>query len=131
MPPDWKFAENHAKAVKPGIADGLHMKTGNSVFCQCCLKPVEKEDVPLCANSKELEFLGFGFPLYFIYLKYSIVLILILICSYCGVSLYWAIEYNREICLHHRLLSGSGSGDPHCTSFLILFSRIEDHIQTE
>ena len=54
MPPDWSFAENHARAVKPGIAEGLHVKTGKSVFCQCCLKPVEKEMVSLFANSKEL-----------------------------------------------------------------------------
>jgi hypothetical protein len=125
MLPGWGFAENHAKAVRPGIAEDLHVKTGKSVFCQCCLKPVEKEPVPLRANSKELEFLGFGFPLYFIYFKYSIILVLILICSYSAVSLYWAIELNESFCLKHRLLSATTT-DPHCTSFLIIFSRIED-----
>lgn len=40
MPPDWSFSKNHAKAVKPGIVDGLHMKTTHTVYCQCCMKPV-------------------------------------------------------------------------------------------
>jgi hypothetical protein len=30
MPPDWSFAENHAKAVRPGIAEDLHVKTGKA-----------------------------------------------------------------------------------------------------
>lgn len=54
MPPDWKFAENHAKAVRPGIVENLQSKKGSNVYCQCCLKPVEKENVPLTSNSKEL-----------------------------------------------------------------------------
>ena len=24
MPPDWEFAQNHAKAVKPGIVKNIH-----------------------------------------------------------------------------------------------------------
>ena len=114
MPPDWKFAEQHAKAVKPGKTKSLYSKKDNRIFCQCCLKPVEKQEVPLCSNSKELEFLGFGFPLYYIFFKYSIILVLILICSYNIVSLYWAIQANRSLCMY-RLLEASSSTNLQCT----------------
>lgn len=42
MPADWKFAENHAKAVKPGIVNNLHTMNTSNVICQCCLKPIIK-----------------------------------------------------------------------------------------
>jgi hypothetical protein len=71
--------------------------------------------------------LGFGFPLYYIFLRYCIILVLILICSYSAVSLYWGIKASSAFCSHRRLGGGS-EGDLHCTSFLIIFSRIEDHV---
>lgn len=54
MPPDWKFAETHAKSAKPGKAENLFVKGKHTSFCKCCFKAVEKEDVPLCSNAKEL-----------------------------------------------------------------------------
>lgn len=54
MPPDWKFAQNHAKANKPGLVDDLLNPNSSNVFCPCCLKPIMKDEVPLLNNSKEL-----------------------------------------------------------------------------
>jgi hypothetical protein len=39
-----------------------------------------------------------------------------------------AVELNQSFCLSHRLLSSGGSSSPHCTSFLIVFARIEEHV---
>ena len=54
MPPDWIFAENHAKANKPGLVDDILHPNSSNVICPCCLKPIVKDEVPLLNNSKEL-----------------------------------------------------------------------------
>lgn len=77
--------------------------------------------------------MGFGFPLYFIFLKYCIILLMVLICSYSAMSFYWALVDNYNFCsveAHRRLLSSSlADPDPHCTSFMIRFSRIEKNLE--
>jgi hypothetical protein len=105
MPPDWNFAHQHAKASKPGLVENIHTQKTINVFCPCCLKPIVKKEIPLFENSKELEFLGFGFPLYFIFIKYCIVLILVLIVTYSGISLFWGIQNTLQFCAHRRLSS--------------------------
>jgi len=42
IPADWKFAQNHAKANKPGIIEDLHTANSSRVFCPCCFKPIIK-----------------------------------------------------------------------------------------
>jgi hypothetical protein len=49
-------------------------------------------------HAKELEFLGFGFPLWFTFLKYCAILVLMLIVSESFVSVYKAIQNNKEFC---------------------------------
>jgi hypothetical protein len=56
--------------------------------------------VPLCENSKELEFLGFGFPLYFVFLKYSIILLVLQIASSNALSLYWGYQSTYGLCFN-------------------------------
>ena len=73
--------------------------------------------------------MGFGFPLYFIFIKYCAVLLLILICSYSAISLYWGITHNETLC-HRRLLSSEGSA-PSCTSVFVKWSRIETEVLGE
>ena len=46
-------------------------------------------------HAKELEFMGFGFPLWYSFLKYCIVLTMILIVSESCVSVYQAIDMNK------------------------------------
>lgn len=38
MPPDWKFAQNHAKANKPGLVDDILNPNSSNVFCPLLFK---------------------------------------------------------------------------------------------
>ena len=53
------------------------------------------------------------------------VLLLVLICTYSSLSLYWAISTNYELCSHRRLAGGTG---PLCTSFMIRIGRVESEV---
>jgi hypothetical protein len=48
--PDWNFAARHAQATRPGLIDESEEKEE----CICCLKQINKQEIPLCDNSKEL-----------------------------------------------------------------------------
>lgn len=86
LDPDWEFALMHGEASKVGIRS----KNKKILVCRCCLNAVFKDRLPLCENSKELELIGFGFPLYYVFFKYCILLLLLLICTYSAISLFWA-----------------------------------------
>jgi hypothetical protein len=126
--PDWKFAATHGQASKIGIKKDENKRSTTSI-CRCCLNVIYKDPASLCENSKELEFLGFGLPLYFVFLKNCIILLLISICSYNGLSLYWAFLHNYDWCHsdyqdHHRLLASDHSA-PVCHTFMVQMSRVE------
>lgn len=111
--PNWKFAADHGQACTPGrpirqptsttsidssptTKQNNHAKGHN--LCECCLNIIQKEPIPLCDNSKELEFLGFGFPLYFIFTKYAIILLMLQIVTYSALSICWALNTSVDIC---------------------------------
>lgn len=107
--PDWTFATNHGLACRPGkpiIKNASPSSTTSidddpptkHIFCECCLNVIHKEPISLCENSKELEFLGFGFPLYFIFTKYCIILLILQIVTYSALSISWALETSFDIC---------------------------------
>jgi hypothetical protein len=60
LDPDWKFAENHAKANKAGYGTTLPsmgssinlLGKSNNTLCKCCLNPIHKEEIPLGEHSK-------------------------------------------------------------------------------
>lgn len=125
--PDWKLATNHGIANRAGKPlYGRERK--NSVFiCRCCYLPINKEDPPLCAHSKELEFLGFGFPLFYQFLKMCILLLFLSIASYNAMSLRQALESNFNFChvkhdLPGRLLAGTALK---CYTIFVQCARIE------
>lgn len=132
MPPDWKFAEEHAKANKPGLVDDRMNPISSNLICPCCLKTIIKNEIPLLSNSKQMEFMGFGFPLYFIFIKYCIILLLVLICSYSTISVYLGIKETSEFCSHtSRLLESSSSALSVCSSLFIEISRINPTVDSE
>lgn len=47
--------------------------------CPCCYGYIEKEQVGYCQNTRELAFLGEGFPLFFNFLRYCLVMLVALI----------------------------------------------------
>jgi hypothetical protein len=77
--PDWELAKVHAKSTVAGRAPG---DTHEVSRCPCCYRKIVTEPIGLFSNSKELEVLGYAFPLYFKFLKYAMILILFQICSY-------------------------------------------------
>ena len=91
--PNWKEACNHGKAMSVGLPPSKEEEPLTSV-CPCCLNIINKKPAPFCENVKQLEFIGFGFPLFYSYIKNCILLLLLSICSYNCLSLYWAVRHN-------------------------------------
>ncbi len=60
--------------------------------------------------------LGPGFPLYFIFLKYSIIMIFLLAVSYSTLTLFWAFEHNSGFCLRGEARMGKKENVIYCTS---------------
>lgn len=118
--PDWIQAERHAMASRAGHPT-KDPQLGSTVLCKCCFNHIHKDPAPLCENSKELEFLGFGYPLFYTFLKNCIMLLICLICTYSAYALKNAITYNYNYCydVHKRLLGGS---ETTCETFMIWFS---------
>ena len=99
LDPDWDLATKHGKASMIGGYPAQTSEDGGSpTLCPCCLQLVEKTSIPISVNSKELEFLGFGFPLFYSFLKNCMILLIILICSYNAISLKKAVDANYSFC---------------------------------
>ena len=93
LDPDWEFAEKHGDASRPNRSFGANYEE-----CICCLHRLSKVPLPLCENSKELEFLSYGYPLYFIFLKYMLMFLVLHMLNYSILELYNAIESNYDFC---------------------------------
>lgn len=96
IPPDWTIAEEHfvkqfqlknnicilikklARRSAPEREDeNLEVKNRH---CKCCGYIVEREEVPLNIDYRQLGFLGVGFPLFFYYIISCIYVLLIIFC---------------------------------------------------
>lgn len=120
LDPNWDIAMEHGQASKTGILPANETNSTTDL-CPCCLNVVYKDPAPLCANAKDTEFLGFGFPLFYVFLKNCIILLLLSICSYSALSLYWAFHNNYDWCHgsgHHRLLAET-EHSPDCETFMV------------
>lgn len=135
--PDWNLAQNHAKACRPGrpvkakepaSSTSISMENPRNQLCECCLNIIHKEDVSLLNNSKQLEFLGFGFPLYFIFIKYAIALLLLQIVTYAALSISWALQHSDDICNGGAVRHLPGGYEGQCTSWVIKFMRTEESV---
>lgn len=51
LDPNWKLAEDHAKANKPGLYP-KEARFDSILLCPCCLNLINKEPMRLCENSK-------------------------------------------------------------------------------
>ncbi len=94
--PNWKEAELHGKAARVGFFD-----ENSKDICHCCHQKTEKREIPLCENTKSLEFLGFGFPLFYMFIRNCIILLLLLIISNSLISLVTAVNDGTEYCKAH------------------------------
>ena len=63
---------------------------GQMEVCECCGRKIGDIDVPVegCYQSEQLSFLGVGLPLFFSFLRYSILLLFILGLTFCIFGLY-------------------------------------------
>ena len=57
-------------------------------ICECCGQLVNKKQIDLCCNVRELHFLGSGYVLYFQFVKHAIFLLLTLLI---GVGIFGII----------------------------------------
>ncbi len=85
-PPDIKQCEEHAKARRVSFPQHLFDKmNGNSQHegpidvCDCCGYPIKNQLIPLTGSCHDLLFLGSGFPLFFIFIKYGILLLFMIL----------------------------------------------------
>ncbi len=89
--PDWNFAKKHGKASKSGYIVTNEKLTSSIIMCPCCLNIIDKEPVSLWENTKELSFLGYGFPLFYNMILYCLISLIILILSESAILMYLAI----------------------------------------
>ncbi len=90
-PPNILQCEEHAKARRASFPQSIINRAMGKTLeeqainvCDCCGYPAENQLIPLCSSSKELVFLGSGFPLFFNFIKYSIgLLFMILMIAGC------------------------------------------------
>jgi hypothetical protein len=62
-------------------------------------------------HTKELETYGFGYPLWFSFLKYCIILMLVLIASKTANEMYMAATENWEFCYGEQVLDAVKEGE--------------------
>ncbi|CAI2368266.1 unnamed protein product [Moneuplotes crassus] len=81
-PPDFKMSWTHLKANKVKVIDTEKEQDLYDLknYCPCCVVPKEKitKDIPLCVDSRELDVLGSGFPLYYHSKKFSIIIFVLM-----------------------------------------------------
>ena len=74
IPPNWKYAEDHLKAR----VNGPEVLDPPINICDCCGYNVNRNQLPITCDITELAFLGSGFPLLFIFVKYCAIICMIL-----------------------------------------------------
>lgn len=84
----WNKSKIHSKASKVGI---LHNSPTYTV-CECCDQPIDKVPIEIFEHTKEFEVYGFGYSLWFSFLKYCIFLVIVLIASKTASELYMATK---------------------------------------
>ena len=77
--PDWKLAQIHAQSTQAGKASSSNV---NIERCPCCFRAIQLQPIGLCKNIKEMEVLGYAYPLFFKYLQLAIMLVFFQLCSY-------------------------------------------------
>lgn len=97
LTPDWQEATQHALASKIGFPPDSS-SAGSISICPCCYEHINKTQISLFENTKELEFLGFGFPLYFSFVRNCVMLLFLSVCSYNLIALYHVVEANGQLC---------------------------------
>jgi hypothetical protein len=64
-------------------------------------------------------------------MKYVIILLLLLVVGYTSLGMFWAIQENTDFCVNHvDLVDTDGKSIP-CSSYMVLFARIEDKVRTD
>lgn len=106
--PDWKEAEIHGQASRVGFYDEM-----STNLCGCCKQKVQKEEIPICENTKSLEFLGFGFPLFYMFIRNCIILLILLIISNNFISLFISIHDGNDYCGSHPAVVGHSEHPAH------------------
>jgi len=71
IPPNWEECIAHQSANN--IGDEVDI----SESCPCCNRKIERKQLSIGFTPKDISFLGAGYPLYFVYLKYCVFILLL------------------------------------------------------
>lgn len=96
MPPNWKVAEEHCKSrlVAPEFKEEELKEAeecGKKIpltACPCCGFKIHRKKLSLWCDISEFSFLGSGYPLFFIFIKYCLYLLLTILIINGGLSAY-------------------------------------------
>ena len=85
IPPDWDVAHNHylARRTGPDVDRKTHDGESNTQYlitrlvnlCPCCGFEIERENLPFPTSIISLSFLGAGFPLFYNFIRYCIIIL--------------------------------------------------------
>lgn len=70
IPPIFELCEKHLSANLVGLDD-----PNSEEICPCCTNKTKKRQIGLCESNERLAYLGPGFPLFFLFMKYTIVML--------------------------------------------------------
>ena len=85
---DWNLAEIHAKSRDTGPAE-KGMKGG---VCECCGFLVNRTVLPLDCDRKELKFMGSGFPLFYNFIFYCLLMLVTVFVIAGGYNIYTSYQ---------------------------------------
>ncbi|CAD8205212.1 unnamed protein product [Paramecium pentaurelia] len=123
MPCDWNVARKHALArrtapdTKARLDDDDDEEPKKPETCPCCGFEIERKEIPYCDDIKSLKFLGAGFPLFYNFLKFCI----LLLCLQSLVALFNILSnYHGEFCQQKTLNPISQQMEPNCQESMFL-----------
>jgi hypothetical protein len=65
------------------------------MICPCCFKYIEKQPIAYCEDTKDLAFLGVGFPLFYNFMRLCLLLLASLIVDSCVMSITMNLHENK------------------------------------
>ncbi|CAD8188436.1 unnamed protein product [Paramecium octaurelia] len=123
MPCDWNVARKHALARRTAPDTKVHHDDDDDEepkkpeTCPCCGFEIERKEIPYCDDIKSLKFLGAGFPLFYNFLKFCI----LLLCLQSLVAIFNVLSnYDGEFCQQQTLNTISQQMEPNCQESIFL-----------
>ena len=106
IPADWEEAYQHAESRITGPAEIIEHKLAE--LCPCCGYVVSRIKISVFCDTMDLSFLGSGFPCFYNFIKYCLVMLMLLL-SLSGIYNIYT-SYGGTYCNHPDLVDQALSG---------------------